>query len=216
MAIADNRVVTFKDLYGVNGAYPFTDVSTFWAGSRGVVVAASTDTSNTIPKNIFSESQYGKHLKYLYYGYAFLPLSLQAMVDYKSQGWPGDIIYKSGTTNKTTPPMLPLIHLGDTTFYEITSSWMSKFVVPVDLAQIRQANFIKYSSIASMSLRDNMVTDIWTEYKPIAKIDPSTGEAMKDENGDPLYETDEEENVLYEEGESYYEQREADAPITID
>lgn len=218
MAIADNRVVTFKDLYGVNGAYPFADVSTYWVGCKGVVVGATTDTSNTVPKYIFSEAQYNKHLKYLYYGYAFLPISLQAMVDYKNYSWPDQIVYKSGTTNKTTKPMVPQIHLGDTTFYEINENWETYFPGKyVILQQISTLNFIKYSSIASMSLRDNTVTDVWTEYKPVPKIDPSTGEVMTDSStGNILYETDEEGNILYEEVESYYEQREADAPITID
>ena len=217
MAIADNRVVTFKDLYGNNGSYPFTDVSTFWVGSKGIVVGATTDTSSTVPKYIFSESQYSKRLKYLYYGYAFIPLSLQAMVDYKNYSWPEQIIYKSGSNNMNTDPLIPEFHLGDTTFYSITSEWESLLLIEFgELQTLQTKNFIKYSSIASMSLLDNTVTDVWTEYKPVAKIDPSTGEVMKDENGNPLYETDEEGNILYEEVESYYEQREADAPITID
>ena len=220
MAIADNRVVTFKDLYGVNGAYPFTDVSTFWVGCKGIVVGATTNTSNTIPNYIFSRSQYNKHLKYLYYGYALIPISLQAMVDYKTYAWPKQITYEAGSNNTITytTPMVPLYHLGDTTFYEISESWKySLFGNTAEISSIQQQNFIKYSSIASMSLRDNTVTDVWTEYKPVAKIDPSTGEVMTDSStGNILYETDEEGNVLYEEVESYYEQREADAPITID
>lgn len=71
MAIADNKVVTFKDLYGNNGSYPFTDVSTFWSGCKGIVVGATTIISGSIPNYVFSNSQYDKRLKYLYYGYAF-------------------------------------------------------------------------------------------------------------------------------------------------
>lgn len=218
MAIADNRVVTFKDLYGVNGAYPFEDVSTFWIGCKGIVVGATTDTSNTVPKYIFSESQFSKRLKYIYYGYALVPTPLQAMVDYNTYSLPKKVYYKSGTNDMTTVPMIPTAHLGDTTFYEAVESWdYVLFMVGGSWSEIKNQNAIKYSSIASMSLRDNTVTDVWTEYKPVAKIDPSTGEVMTDSStGNILYETDEEGNILYEEVESYYEQREADAPITID
>lgn len=217
MAIADNRVVTFKDLYGVNGAYPFTDSSTFWVGCKGIVVGATTDTSNTYPKYIFSESQYNKRLKYLYYGYALVPISLQTMTDYLTYAWPDDITYQSGSNYMSTAAMTPVCHLGDTTYYE-TRSWEHNLLLKyAEFTSMRSWPAIKYSSIASMSLRDNTVTDIWTEYKPVAKIDPSTGEVMTDSStGNILYETDEEGNVLYEEVESYYEQREADAPITID
>ena len=217
MAIADNRVVTFKDLYGVNGAYPFTDVSVFWVGCKGIVVGATTDTSNPFPKYIFSESQYNKRLKYLYYGYALVPISVQTMVDYLDYGWPRTITYKSGSNYMSTDAMTPLCHLGDTTYYS-TRDWDYEiFSITLNFSSLGSLSTIKYSSIASMSLRDNTVTDVWTEYKPVVKIDPSTGEVMTDSStGNILYETDEEGNVILEEGESYYEQREADAPITID
>lgn len=219
MAIADNRVVTFKDLYGVNGAYPFTDtISAFWTGCKGIVVGDSSDTSNVYPKYIFSESQYNKRLKYLYYGYALVPVSFETMANYLTYAFPDDITYKSGSDYKTTAAMTPMCHLGDTTYYT-TRSWDYEILSSGnnDLFSIRNAPAIKYSAIASMSLRDNTVTDVWTEYKPVAKIDPSTGEVMTDSStGNILYETDEEGNILYEEVESYYEQREADAPITID
>lgn len=147
----------------------------------------------------------------------FIPMPLQAMADYKNYSWPDSIYYGSSTNYASAKPIIPKFHLGDTTFYTITEGWETYLMLnDYDLLGLQSMNFIKYSSIASMSLRDNTVTDVWIEYKPIAKIDPSTGEVMKDENGNPLYETDEEGNILYEEVESYYEQREADEPITID
>lgn len=219
MAIADNKVVTFKDLYGANSMASFSDVTSVQIELpffRGRVTPNST--IGALGNKQYSYEQYTKRLKYLYYGYAFYGDSRSPSNPFTTNsGSVGKPIYinSNGTSYSSFDIMVPLWHTNDTTAYNSASQELIMDSLRMSMispdGQFR-ASFINYSAISSLADED-MVNDIWMEYKPIVKTDPSTGEPMKDENGNLLYETDEEGNVLYEEGDYYAETRRADEGI---
>ena len=215
MAIADNKVVTFKDLYGENSMASFSDVTPIQIEHpffRGRVIP-STQIGSSSSEKYYSKDQYNKRLKYLYYGYAFYGNSSSIENIFTGNN---DLIEKPGYVELYSLVifgiMLPIYHSNNCTSYKI----VNKSNYPSDLRDLMfndmSGNLIVYSSIQSLADED-MVNDIWMEYKPIVKTDPSTGEPMKDENGKLLYETNEEGNVLYEEGDYYAETRRADEGI---
>lgn len=216
MATADNKVVTFKDLYGDNSNAVLSGTNSdhlIYPYYKGAVVPDTTYGNYSA----FSNSLYSKRLKYVYYGYAFVGGNANVLSQLQSSG--GVTAYWNTGSWEKAKLMIPLCHINNTTSFIMDNLDMvvgdgASYI----LGQIEQlqrsayGNLINYSSIASLADED-MVNDIWTEYKPIPKIDPSTGEPMKDENGKLLYETDEEGNVLYEEGDYYAETRRADEGI---
>ena len=219
MAIADNKVVTFKDLYGANSMASFSDVTSIqieYPFFRGRVTPNTP--INALTYKQYSYDQYTKRLKYLYYGYGFYGDSNSISNPFNTNT--GDIskpcyVSSTGTSYSSFNLMLPIWHTTNSTAYTSSNEGSQvRIIRQMILSQdsIYSPSFINYSSIASLADED-MVNDIWMEYKPIVMTDPSTGEPMKDENGNLLYETDEEGNVLYEEGDYYAETRRADEGI---
>lgn len=215
MAIADNKVVTFKDLYGANSMASFSDVTPIQIEHpffRGRVIPATQYASNTA--KYYSQDQYNKRLKYVYYGYAFYGDSLtnSNIFDVRYTVYKPKYVTSGGSTSFNI--IVPIFHTNDCTAYTQFGEPIGSDIImsSILVGDIHGAALLKYSAISSLADED-MVNDIWMEYKPIVKTDSSTGEPMKDENGNLLYETDEEGNVLYEEGDYYAETRRADEGI---
>lgn len=217
MAIADNKVVTFKDLYGANSMASFSDVTAIRIELpffRGRVTPSTQIYQDPTLEKYYSQDQYNKRLKYLYYGYAFYGNSTSPanIFDVVNTNIPNPM-YVNGMAVTNFYIMVPTYHTGNCTCYTISEDHIgSERLRQLVLYGTSVENLIMYSSISSLADED-IVNDIWMEYKPILKTDPSTGEPMKDGNGNPLYETDEEGNVLYEEGDYYAETRRADEDI---
>ena len=220
MAIADNKVVTFKDLYGANSMASFSDTTAIqieWPFFRGRVIP-NTSFGGLANKQ-YSYDQYTKRLKYLYYGYGFYGDSDTPSNPFNSNNSTSIpkpcYVSSSGTSYTSFEIIVPVFHTSNSTAYtSISDSTQIRILRQMIFSDESTYNpsFINYSSISSLADED-MVNDIWMEYKPILKTDPSTGEPMKDENDNLLYETDEEGNVLYEEGDYYAETRRADEDI---
>ena len=223
MAISSNRVVTFKDLYGlsvpsiagtvespfipfyVRGIVP-PDSSIFTEGGSG------RDSYNSV----YYYEKYSKRLKYLYYGYALIGLDSNTINDLtgplERTVYPSSDLYissrpsfytNSSNTNLTSVSgigFVPLWHFGNLTGYS-SNTYGDEFAAWGYTSSIISANLIKYSEISTMDLRNPQTYEVFTEYLPL--IDSSTGEIMKDEEG----------NTLYEEGESYMEIKSEDSQI---
>ena len=193
MAINKNKVVTFNDLeqyagISVDPSMNFTVNTVSELGGLGNLIyfKGFIDVSQ-----LSLSSQ--KELKYVYFGYS-------PIISYHYDNTSGSIINNVSGPNSMV--RYSSTHVGNVTYYTQSSN-------PVELSEIKKyisnntgRSKIVYSSIASLA-DDDMVNDIWIEYNPI--IDPSTGEPMKDENG----------NILYEEGEYYAETRKRGEPILL-
>ena len=193
MAINKNKVVTFNDLekytgISVDPSMNFTVNTVSELGGLGNLIyfKGFIDVSQ-----LSLSSQ--KELKYVYFGYS-------PIISYHYDNTSGSIINNVSGPNSMV--IYSSTHVGNVTYYTQSSN-------PVELSEIKKyitarvgASKIVYSSIASLA-DDDMVNDIWMSYNPI--IDPSTGEPMKDENG----------NILYEEGEYYAETRKRGEPISL-
>lgn len=190
MAINKNKVVTFNDLENYAGI------------SVDPSLNLSINKVNNISLlNLFyfkgfvnvSVNEYAETLKYAYFGY--IPITNYYEI---SEG------FRLTTNNNIDIDIpMPVCHTQSKTYYVVLSS-AEQYFENVRAYFISQefSSYIEYSQIATFS-NDDTVNDIWTEYKPI--IDPSTGEPMKDENG----------NILYEEGEYYAETRKRGEPISL-
>lgn len=198
MAINKNKVVTFNDLEKYAGI--------------------SVDPSINLTENIISELgglgnlfyfkgfinvsglgvSYQKALKYVYFGYS--PIT-SFYYDDNPGSFTGNVsaYFDDGAI---TTVMWPTSHFGNSTYYVVGSSPQSFSEIKKYVSNNIGSYKIVYSSIASLA-DDDMINDIWMTYHPI--IDSSTGEPMKDENG----------NILYEEGEYYAETRKRGEPISL-
>lgn len=199
MAINKNKVVTFNDLEKYSGisvdpSINFTEGIISELGGLGNLLYFK----GFVNISQLGLSAYREGLKYVYFGYS--PIS-SFYYDDDPESYTNTVSAFYNTDNINLV-MWPTTHIGNATYYVQASS-------PVIFSEIKKhvvnnigSYKIVYSSIASLA-DDDMVNDIWTSYHPI--IDPSTGEPMKDENG----------NILYEEGDYYAETRKRGEPISL-
>lgn len=193
MDISKNKVVTFNDLeqyagISVDPSIDFTVNTVSELGGLGNLIyfKGFIDVSQL---EISSQEE----LKYVYFGYS-------PIIAYYYDNTSGSIINNVSGPNSLVKYSTG--HVGNVTYWAQSSN-------PVNLGEIKKYlvnnighSKVVYSTIASLA-DDDMVNDIWMSYNPI--IDPSTGEPMKDENG----------NILYEEGEYYAETRKRGEPISL-
>lgn len=197
MAINKNKVVTFNDLEQYAGISVDPSINL-----TGNIISELGGLGNLIYfKGFIDISQLNvssqQAMKYVYFGY--VPIT-SFYYDNTSESIIMNVsLDKSGHSKMVK---FPAMHIGNVTYW-------AQIVNPVSLSEIKNyittnvgTSKIIYSTIASLA-DDDMVNDIWIEYNPI--IDPSTGEPMKDENG----------NILYEEGEYYAETRKRGEPILL-
>lgn len=197
MAINKNKVVTFNDLeqyagISVDPSINLTENIISELGGLGNLIYFK-GFINISQLNVSSQQV----MKYVYFGY--VPIT-SFYYDNTSDSIIMNVsLDKSGHTSMVK---FPAMHIGNVTYWAQTSN-------PTSLSEIKKyitsnvgTSKIVYSSIASLA-DDDMINDIWMSYHPI--IDPSTGEPMKDENG----------NILYEEGEYYAETRKRGEPISL-
>ena len=197
MAINKKKVVTFNDLekyagISVDPSINFTENPISELGGLGNLFYF---------KGFINISQLHismqKALKYVYFGYIPITSFYQ---DTTSSSTSANISVQY--TDGNTLVMQPSSHFGNVTYYAQGSSPVSIVEMKSYISNKLGYNKILYSTVASLA-DDDMINDIWTSYHPI--IDPSTGEPMKDENG----------NILYEEGEYYAETRKRGEPISL-
>lgn len=221
MAIASNKVVTFKDLYGLSVPSLSGTIESpfipFYV--RGLVLPDSTISKMNVSYPVYYYEKYSKRLKYLYYGYALIGLNstdlhnltgpLERKISGSSSSYPIFYTNAANTVVERDYPnsigYVPLWHFGNLTGYSGDTAENAvtgnNYTAWSFTNSTIDKGIIKYSEISTMDLRNPQTYEVFTEYHPIK--DPSTGEIMKDEEG----------NVLYEEGESYMEIKSEDSSI---
>lgn len=244
MASNLNKVVTFKELYGysqeipsdiINETQDFTITNAF----KGYVPPLgnyydfpwSSSNSSTYKIRTYTQEQYDKRLKYLYYGYALAGLSVDEIIGTRN-GWNLEMSPIAPATMTGIPivatssgkfkdlitqlekyqddftlsgyssivGLFPYRHFKNITTYSHSFQASPQYSL-LSTTAYNPDTFVTYSEISTMDLRNPQTYEVFTEYHPL--IDSSTGEIMKDEEG----------NVLYEEGESYMEIKSEDSQI---
>ena len=211
MAINKNKVVTFKDLENYTGISPTEVPSDLISGKtinhisypnfKGILCTSVYSEYGTVGGYIFPEDISSKLLKYLYYGYLVLGTDASTTAQQTIYTWPG--ISGSGyfTPNLKIPVAYdPIMQKAYYTNYSgaATNIHITHGNLASILAGTRSSTgwgIINHSEISTMDFRNPQIIDTWTSYEPV--LDSSTGEPMKDEEG----------NIIYEEKDSYSEIR---------
>ena len=209
MAINKNKVVTFNDLENYTGISVTEVPSDLISGKtinhisypnfRGILC---TSVNLSGGNYVFPTDISTKLLKYLYYGYLVLGTDASTTAQQTIYTWPGISGAGYFTAQLKIPtaydPITQLAYYnnyrGPAANYHITHGNLGDILSYINSSS-GDWGIIYHSEIATMDLRNPQIIDTWTSYEPV--LDSSTGEPMRDEEG----------NIVYEEKDSYSEIR---------